>query len=125
MKAKSRNSLIIVTLILGFLVLRFVKPELFIHNVSVVCIEKNAAKGVILNAVVERKYLDYSNHNYPTVEFRNLIDNRIRKLYFINELSGFYTNIQPGDTILKASGSLGLISSNKTLADSLVYNCNE
>jgi len=125
MNAKSRNTLIIVALVLGFIILRFVKPELFIHNVSVVCIEKNKAKGVVLNAVVERKYLDYSNHNYPTVEFRSLIDKRIKKVFFINERSGFYTNIQPGDTIIKVSGSLELFSSNKALPDSLVYDCIE
>ena len=125
MKTKPRNSLIIVTLILGFIILRFVKPELFIHNESVVCFEMNSTKGVALNAVVERKYLDYSNHNYPAVEFRSLIDKRLIKVHFINERGGFYTNIQIGDTVVKASGSLDVFSSNKTLHDSLVYNCNE
>jgi len=125
MKPKLRNSLIIVALILGLLLLRFVKPDLFIHNRSVVCVEENQMKGVALKAIVERKYLDYSNHNYPTVEFRGLIDKKLMKVYFINEQSGFYANIEPGDTVVKVLGSLEIISSNKTLADSLVYNCIE
>jgi hypothetical protein len=62
--------------------LKFLGLEYF-HN-NAVCNKKERMKGIKINAIVEQKYFHPKNHNYPTIEFRDIDE----KGKFLSEVFG-------------------------------------
>ena len=110
-------------LLIGLLIVRILKPDLFFINQDIRCHIKEEMEKTEFNGIVLKKLLDYNNHGYPEIEFKSLSNSKIIKVYFIREESGFFNNIQIGDTVCKKVGSLKITSSSKNIRDSLFYNC--
>jgi competence transcription factor ComK len=75
--------------------------------------------------VIISKFNDYSNHNYTTIEFQDIITKSKFNVHFINERSGFYNLSLIGDTVNKKKGSLEVISSNQNIKSPLIYDCDD
>jgi hypothetical protein len=58
-----------------------------------------------LDGVVQKKYIDSSQHSFPTIEIQNLKDFKIKKLNLILDTSGFFDRINLNDTLKKEIGS--------------------
>jgi hypothetical protein len=114
---------ILLGLIIGFLIVRILRPDLFFINHDIRCFLKKEMEKTDLNGIVVKKFLDYENHGCPKIEFKSITNGKIIEVNFVREESGFFNNIQIGDTVYKKVGSLKIISSNKNLRDSLFYNC--
>ncbi|OKL39907.1 hypothetical protein [Pontibacter flavimaris] len=54
--------------------------------------------------VIQKKYLDKSDHSVPKVVLKNF-QNNLDTLYLFGEDTGIYESISLGDTIKKASGT--------------------
>ena len=115
--------IILIVIFIGFLILRILKPDLFFIKHDIRCYEKKEMEKIEFNGIVVKKFINYENHSIPEIEFKSLTNNKILKVYFAREESGFFNNIQIGDTVNKKFGTLKLISSNKNIRDSLFYNC--
>lgn len=57
--------------------------------------------SISLNGVVNQKYIDYSQHSYKTIIYKNFEDSAFKKVLFDFDLSGLYDYINVTDTIYK------------------------
>lgn len=60
-----------------------------------------------IQGIIERKYKDFANHSYETLELKSGSD--VKKFYFTIEQSGFYHFTQVGDSVFKDFNSLIII----------------
>jgi hypothetical protein len=87
------------------------------------CSEKAAMEEIKLDAIVISKFNDSNNHNYQTVKFQDIKNGTRFNVFFINEKSGFFDLVETGDTVIKKTKCLDILSNNKRIESRLVYDC--
>ena len=90
-----------------------------------ICSEKAYMMKLKISALTIDKFKDANNHNYNTLQLQDFATKSTFNVYFINERSGFFENVQIGDTIIKSSGSLDFNSSNPCLLSPMKFDCDE
>lgn len=95
-----------------FLIYRIIMPLLpgtqeDVLNESRCRSEKRAAEEQIAG-VLTNKFLDKSSHMWETIEYSNFDRSKRTSLVFLNDQSGAYDFILPGDSIIKNLNSLEL-----------------
>ena len=88
-------------ILLLFLIIRFIIPQL---SKDSRCITYNEFLKIKLNGIVLKKYIDSSQHSYPTIEVENLQDFKIEKLNLDLDTSGIYYKVNIYDTLAKEIG---------------------
>jgi len=84
-----------------FFIIRFLIPEL---SKDSRCIIYKEFLKIGLDGVVLKKYIDSSQHSFPTVEIKNLNDFKIEILNLNLDTSGIYNKINLNDTLSKETG---------------------
>jgi len=69
------------------------------------CKENEYFRKMTFEGIIQKKYLDKSDHSTPKVVLKNF-QNELDTLYLFGEDNGIYKAINLGDTIKKASGTL-------------------
>ncbi len=93
---------IILPLVLAlFFIIRFIIPDLSKNSR---CIIYNEFLKIKLNGIVLKKYIDSSQHSFPTIEIENLKDYKIEKVNLNLDTSGIYNKISVNDTLSKETG---------------------
>ncbi|WP_428329642.1 hypothetical protein [Mucilaginibacter sp.] len=67
------------------------------------CSDKSEFINSTYNAIVINKYLDEKNHNFKTVLYST--NNKLIEIRFIDDTSGYYEFVKPGDSILKSKNT--------------------
>lgn len=103
---------IIVVVVGMFMIYRIIMPLLpgtqeDVLNESRCRSEKRAVEEHI-EGVLNNKFLDTSSHMWETIEFSNFNKAKRTSLVFLNDQSGAYDFIVPGDSIIKELNSLEL-----------------
>lgn len=88
-------------ILLLFLIIRFIIPDI---SKDSRCIIYNEFLKIKLNGIVLKKYIDSSQHSFPTIEIENLKDYKIEKLNLNLDTSGIYNKISVNDTLSKETG---------------------
>ena len=89
--------------LLVFIVFFWLQPSIKDIN----CNHFKSLRNVTYNGVVINKFIDSTQHNYPTVVIRQ-IDNSIYKFDLTHDKSGLYGFLLIGDTLVKRKGSYNI-----------------
>jgi len=65
------------------------------------CITYDNFLKTSLDGVVVNKYIDSSQHSYPTLEIKNLKNLELNKLNLVLDTTSFYDDVSVSDTIYK------------------------
>ena len=120
----------LLTLILCIYVIVYVLPFLFGSIDSATnktrCKSRNRALEEIIAGRVANKFRDKSSHMWKTIEYSNRTGLH-RSVIFMNDQSGAFDSLLPGDSIFKRVNSLELmvIRSGSAKKFQLNYQCNE
>ena len=84
-----------------FFIIRFVIPQL---SKDSRCITYKEFLKISSDGAVLKKYIDSSQHSFPTIEIKDIKDFEIEKLNLALDTSGIYNKINVNDTLSKETG---------------------
>lgn len=123
-KKYSKKGIIIsiISIILVIVFINFITPS----TQKKLCQESDRFMRMSLHGVIEEKYIDRDNHDYPIVELKDFQTSETIRLNFILDRSDFFSVVSKGDTISKKKGTIEfLINSDRRLELRFSDNCEE
>ncbi|MEJ8820319.1 hypothetical protein [Lacibacter sp. H407] len=98
---KKRYYILLPIILFSFFIFRFLIPQ---FSKDARCITYKEFQKIKLDGILIKKYIDSSQHSFPTLEVQNLGDSRVEKLNLNLDASGFYDKINLLDTLYKEVG---------------------
>jgi hypothetical protein len=104
-----RTLLVVIVLGLGIYMAYNHLPFLFVSKERIMkeanCRDEKLAMGDKIIGILSKKYRDEENHMWKTIEYSNQSES-FKSIIFLNETSGAFDFILPGDSIFKDLNSL-------------------
>lgn len=117
----------LLTLILIYLIGFFLFVINFFPSLSEAnCIKDEEFKKIELNGVVEKKYIDSSQHSYPMIEVRQFDVDILVVINLVGDIINSFDKIQINDTVKKSreDNSISLRRKEGELVISVDFGCN-
>lgn len=70
-------------------------------SINTRCVVYDDFLKLSLNGIIISKYIDSSNHSFPTIEIKNFKSTNTEKLLLDLDTSNLYNQLHIGDTVLK------------------------
>ena len=99
-----KRRIIQILLIIVFFVWFIIKiiPQ---FSINTRCVVYEDFLKLSLNGIVISKYIDSSNHSFPTIEIKNFKSTNTEKLLLDLDTSNVYNRLNIGDTVFKSKNS--------------------
>ncbi len=92
-----------------------------IFGPSEACYDKKLFVDSAYTGVIVKKYHDGENHNFRTILYS--IGNKLSIMRLVDDTSGYYEFVKPGDSIYKLKNS-EYINVNNTRTFTIYFDCN-
>jgi hypothetical protein len=90
--------IILIIIFFGWFIIQVI-PQFAINTR---CVVYDDFLKLSLNGIVKSKYIDSSNHSFPTIEIKNFKSNNTEKLLLDLDTTNLYNQLNIGDTIFKS-----------------------